>query len=119
MTAHWGAANGAIAGLLGCGALLTTLGTMITVRGLFTLASQAKLVEISTSTGPTTWDWIGFEQFLPCRSASGLADRGGLVSVMFRQTRSWHILAVGATARPRVTAASAASCGVPWPMLAG
>jgi len=30
MTAHWGAANGAIAGLLGCGALLTTLGTMIT-----------------------------------------------------------------------------------------
>ena len=43
-----GAVNGALAGLLGCGALLTTLGTMITVRGLFTLASQAQLVQISS-----------------------------------------------------------------------
>src|SRR5690606_22940024 len=35
-----GAVNGLLAGLIGCGALLTTLGTMITVRGLYTLASQ-------------------------------------------------------------------------------
>ena len=46
-----GVVNGTIAGLLGCGALLTTLGTMITTRGLYTLASQAQLVEISSS-GP-------------------------------------------------------------------
>jgi ribose transport system permease protein len=44
-----GVVNGALAGLMGCGALLTTLGTMITVRGLFTLASQARLVAIASS----------------------------------------------------------------------
>ncbi len=44
-----GTVNGTIAGLLGCGALLTTLGTMITTRGLYTLASQAQLVEISSA----------------------------------------------------------------------
>lgn len=44
-----GVAKGALAGLIGCGALLTTLGTMITVRGIFTLASQSQLVEIASS----------------------------------------------------------------------
>ncbi len=93
-----GAANGAIAGLLGCGALLTTLGTMITVRGLFTLASQAKLVEISTSSrADDLWDWIGFEQFLSLPIGFwALLIAAVLVFVMFRQTRfGWHILAVG------------------------
>ena len=93
-----GAANGAIAGLLGCGALLTTLGTMVTVRGLFTLASQAKLVEISTSSrADDLWDWIGFEQFLSLPIGFwALLIAAVLVFVMFRQTRfGWHILAVG------------------------
>ena len=56
--------NGTLAGLIGCGALLTTLATMITVRGIYTLASQARLVAISTSTrSDDVWDWIGFEPF--------------------------------------------------------
>ena len=58
-----GVVNGALAGLIGCGALLTTLGTMITVRGLYTLASQARLVAIASSTrSDDLWDWIGFEK---------------------------------------------------------
>jgi ribose transport system permease protein len=93
-----GSANGVIAGLIGCGALLTTLGTMITARGLFTLASQARLVEISTSMRvDDTWDWIGFEKFLsmPIGFWAWLLA-GILVFVMFRQSRlGWHILAVG------------------------
>jgi ribose transport system permease protein len=93
-----GSANGVIAGLIGCGALLTTLGTMITTRGLFTLASQARLVEISTSMrADDTWDWVGFEKFLsmPIGFWAWLIV-GVLVFVMFRQSRlGWHILAVG------------------------
>ena len=54
-----GAVNGVLAGLIGCGALLATLGTMITVRGLYTLASQAWLVAISTSArSDELWDWV-------------------------------------------------------------
>lgn len=93
-----GTANGVIAGLLGCGALLTTLGTMITVRGLFTLASQAQLVEISTSSRvDDLWDWIGFEKFLTLPVGFwALLAVSALVFVMFRQLRfGWHILAVG------------------------
>ena len=93
-----GAANGVIAGLLGCGALLTTLGTMITVRGLYTLASQARLVEISTSARiDDLWDWIGFQKFLTMPVGFwALIIVAALVFVMFRQTRfGWHILAVG------------------------
>ena len=93
-----GSVNGVIAGLIGCGALLTTLGTMITTRGLFTLASQARLVEISTSMrADDTWDWVGFEKFLsmPIGFWAWLIV-GVLVFVMFRQSRlGWHILAVG------------------------
>jgi ribose transport system permease protein len=93
-----GSANGVMAGLIGCGALLTTLGTMIATRGLFTLASQARLVEISTSMRvDDTWDWIGFEKFLsmPIGFWAWLLV-GILVFVMFRQSRlGWHILAVG------------------------
>lgn len=93
-----GATNGVIAGVLGCGALLTTLGTMITVRGLYTLASQAQLVEISTSSRmDDVWDWIGFEKLLTLPIGFwALLIVAALVFIMFRQTRfGWHILAVG------------------------
>ena len=93
-----GAVNGALAGLLGCGALLTTLGMMITVRGLFTLASQAQLVQISISArSDDLWDWIGAEK--PLGMPVGfwvLAIVAALIFFMFRQSRfGWHILAVG------------------------
>ncbi len=93
-----GIANGVIAGLLGCGALLTTLGTAITARGLYTLASQAELVAISTSArGDDLWDWIGFEKVLTLPVGFlALIILAALVFVLFRQTRfGWHILAVG------------------------
>ncbi len=65
-----GVVNGALAGLIGCGALLTTLGTMITVRGIFTLASQGQLVAISTSARTDdVWDWIGSDRFLTIPSS--------------------------------------------------
>ena len=97
-----GAVNGAIAGLMGCGALLTTLGTMITVRGLYTLASQARLVAISTSgRSDDLWDWIGFEK--PFGMPVGFWSLAGvalLTFFMFRQSRfGWHILAVGGNRR--------------------
>ena len=93
-----GAVNGALAGLLGCGALLTTIGMMITVRGLFTLASQAQLVQISISArSDDLWDWIGAEK--PLGMPVGfwvLAVVAVLIFFMFRQSRfGWHILAVG------------------------
>jgi ribose transport system permease protein len=93
-----GVVNGALAGLMGCGALLTTLGTMITVRGLFTLASQARLVAIaSSSRSNDLWDWIGFEK--PFGMPVGflvLVAVALLIFFMFRQSRfGWHILAVG------------------------
>lgn len=93
-----GGVNGVLAGLIGCGALLATLGTMITTRGLFTLASQAQLVEISTSARmDDLWDWIGFEKFLTMPIAFWIwLVVAILVFVMFRQTRlGWHVLAVG------------------------
>jgi ribose transport system permease protein len=93
-----GVANGVIAGLLGCGALLTTLGTAITVRGVYTLASQAELVQISTSARTDDlWDWIGFEKVLAMPVGFwGLVIVAVLAFVMFRQTRfGWHVLAVG------------------------
>ncbi|MEP9399020.1 SMP-30/gluconolactonase/LRE family protein [Mesorhizobium sp. KR2-14] len=93
-----GTVNGVIAGLLGCGALLTTLGTMITVRGLYTLASQAQLVEISTSARvDDLWDWIGFEKVLTLPIGFWtLLVIAAFVLIMFRQTRfGWHVLAVG------------------------
>lgn len=93
-----GTVNGTIAGLLGCGALLTTLGTMITTRGLYTLASQAHLVEISSSARiEDVWDFIGFEKVLTLPVGFWvLALVAILFFVMFRQTRfGWHILAVG------------------------
>jgi ribose transport system permease protein len=93
-----GTANGIIAGFIGCGALLTTLGTAITLRGLYTLASQAKLVEISTSARiDEIWDWIGFDKFLTMPIGFwALLAVAILVFVMFRQTRfGWHVLAVG------------------------
>ena len=93
-----GSVNGFIAGVLGCGALLTTLGTMITTRGLYTLASQAQLVEISSSARiDDLWDWIGFEKVLTLPVGFWvLAIVAALVFVMFRQTRfGWHVLAVG------------------------
>ena len=93
-----GAVNGTLAGLIGCGALLTTLGTMITVRGLYTLASQARLVAIaSSSRSDDLWDWIGFEK--PLGMPVGflaLVAVALLIFFMFRQSRfGWHILAVG------------------------
>lgn len=93
-----GAVNGVLAGMLGCGALLTTLGTMITVRGLFTLASQAQLVEISSSSRiDDLWDWIGFEKVLTFPVGFWvLLAVAAAVFVMFRQSRfGWHVLAVG------------------------
>lgn len=93
-----GTANGVIAGLLGCGALLTTLGTMITTRGLYTLASQARLVEISSSARiDDTWDFIGFEKVLTLPvSFWVLALVAASIFVVFRQSRfGWHVLAAG------------------------
>lgn len=93
-----GTANGTIAGLVGCGAVLTTLGTMITVRGLFTLASQAQLVEIASSARTDDmWDWIGFDTVLNLPVGfCALIIVALLVFFMFRQTRfGWHVLAVG------------------------
>ncbi|HEY1721623.1 MAG TPA: SMP-30/gluconolactonase/LRE family protein [Magnetospirillaceae bacterium] len=93
-----GAINGILAGLVGCGALLTTLATMITVRGLYTLASQARLVEISTSTrSDDLWDWIGFDKLLGMPIGFWvLAIVAVLVFLMFRQSRfGWHVLAAG------------------------
>jgi ribose transport system permease protein len=93
-----GVVNGTIAGLLGCGALLTTLGTMITTRGLYTLASQAQLVEISSSARiDDLWDWIGFDKVLTFPVGFWvLVIVAALFFVMFRQTRfGWHVLAVG------------------------
>jgi ribose transport system permease protein len=93
-----GAVNGLLAGLMGCGALLTTLGTLITVRGLFTLASQARLVAIANSSrSDALWDWIGFEK--PLGTPVGfmvLVVVALLIFFMFRQSSfGWHILAVG------------------------
>ncbi|PWV97788.1 ribose transport system permease protein [Hoeflea marina] len=93
-----GAVNGILAGLIGCGALLTTLGTMITIRGIFTLASQASIVDISTSARiDDLWDWVGFEKFLTMPIGFWvLLAVAALVFVMFRQSRyGWHVLAVG------------------------
>lgn len=93
-----GVANGALAGLLGCGALLTTLGTMITVRGIFTLGSQSQLVEIASSARmDDAWDWVGFEKVLTLPVGFWvLALLAVATFVMFRQSRfGWHVLAVG------------------------
>jgi len=93
-----GMVNGVVAGLLGCGALLTTLATMITTRGLYTLASQAQLVEISSSARlDDLWDWIGFEKVLTLPVGFwALVIVAVSVFVTFRQTRfGWHVLAVG------------------------
>jgi ribose transport system permease protein len=71
---------------------------MITVRGLFTLASQARLVAIaSSSRSDNLWDWVGFER--PFGMPVGfivLVVVALLIFFMFRQSRfGWHILAVG------------------------
>jgi len=108
-----GAANGVLAGLIGCGALLTTLGTMITVRGVFTLFSQSYLVEISTSARiDDLWDWIGFEKFLTMPIGFWvLLGVAILIFVMFRQSRfGWHVLAVGGNRK----AARHGGIGVKW-----
>jgi ribose transport system permease protein len=96
--ALFGAVNGLLAGLIGCGALLTTLGTMITVRGLYTLASQAKLVEVSSSArADNLWDWVGFEKVLTMPVGFWVLVIVAIgVFIMFRQLRfGWHVLAVG------------------------
>lgn len=93
-----GATNGILAGLIGCGALLTTLGTMITVRGIFTLSSQSQMVDISTSARiDDLWDWIGFEKFLTMPIGFWVLLAVAIVIfVMFRQSAfGWHVLAVG------------------------
>ncbi|MDZ7600213.1 MAG: SMP-30/gluconolactonase/LRE family protein [Hoeflea sp.] len=93
-----GATNGLLAGLIGCGALLTTLATMITVRGLFTLSSQAQMVEISTSARiDDLWDWIGFEKILTMPIGFWVLLAVAIaIFVMFRQSAfGWHVLAVG------------------------
>ena len=93
-----GLVNGVLTGVLGCGALLATLGTMITVRGIFVILSQAWLVEIAS--GPRTddiWDFIGYESWLGIPVGFWvLIVVAAAISVMFRNTRfGWHILAVG------------------------
>lgn len=93
-----GVVNGALAGLAGCGALLTTLGTMITIRGIYTLASQGQLVAISTSARTDdVWDWIGSDRLLtvPISFWAFMIAAAGVL-VMFRQSRfGWHVLAAG------------------------
>jgi len=93
-----GLINGFLTGILGCGALLATLGTMITFRALFVIGSQASLVEISTSIrGDEFWDLFGFDDFLGVPvSFWVLAAVSVSLYLMFRHSRfGWHILAVG------------------------
>lgn len=93
-----GFVNGFLTGILGCGALLTTLGTMITVRGIFVIASQAYLVEISSSGRfDETWEYVGFENFMGVPvSFWTLVLVTIAVYLMFKYSRfGWHILAVG------------------------
>ncbi len=90
--------NGFLTGVLGCGALLTTLGTMITVRGIFVIVSQAYMVEIASSSRfSEAWDYIGYESFMGIPVGFwGLIVVACAIYVMFRNTRfGWHILAVG------------------------
>ena len=93
-----GVLNGTLAGLLGCGALLTTLGTMITVRGLYTVGSQSQLVAISSSARmDDTWDYIGFDRIGGLTVGFWIfAAVAVAVFFMYRQSRfGWHLLAVG------------------------
>ncbi|MAL77769.1 MAG: ABC transporter permease [Sneathiella sp.] len=93
-----GLVNGFLTGVLGCGALLATLGTMITVRGIFVIASQEYLVEISSSARfDETWEYIGYESFMGVPvSFLVLAVVAVAIFLMFKYTRfGWHILAVG------------------------
>ncbi len=90
--------NGVLTGVLGCGALLATLGTMITVRGIFVILSQAWLVEISSAPRiDDAWDYIGFESWLGIPVGFWvLIVVAAAIWVTFRSTRfGWHILAVG------------------------
>ena len=93
-----GFVNGFLTGVMGCGALLTTLGTMIAFRGLFVIGSQASLVDISGSSRvDEAWDYLGFEDFLgiPVNFLI-LAAITVAVFFMFKYTRfGWHVLAVG------------------------
>jgi len=93
-----GAVNGILCGLLGCGALLSTLATMIVMRGIFVIASQAVLVEISTGArSDPIWDYVGFDDFAGLPVSFWLAMAlAVVVYLMFRHTRfGWHVLAVG------------------------
>ncbi len=93
-----GALNGFLCGVLGCGALLSTLATMIVMRGVFVIGSQATLVKISTSTrSDPLWDYIGFDDLADLPVSFLLAiSLAVLVYLMFRHTRfGWHVLAVG------------------------
>src|SRR5271166_3840186 len=71
---------------------------MITVRGIYTLASQGQLVAISTSARTDdVWDWIGSDRFLtmPISFWVFMIAAAGVL-VMFRQSRfGWHVLAAG------------------------
>lgn len=93
-----GIVNGFLTGILGCGALLTTLGSMVAIRGLFVISSQAYLVDISTSSrADVLWDFLGFEDFLGIPvSFWVMAIITVLLFIMFRHSRfGWHILAIG------------------------
>lgn len=93
-----GFVNGFLTGVMGCGALLTTLGTMIAVRGLFVIGSQASLVDISGSMRvDATWDYLGFEDFIGTPvSFLILVAIAVAIYFMFKYTRfGWHIIAVG------------------------
>ena len=93
-----GAVNGFLCGILGCGALLSTLATMIVLRGIFVIGSQATLVKISMSARVDAfWDYIGFDDLAGVPVSFWLAMALALaVYLMFRHTRfGWHVLAVG------------------------
>lgn len=93
-----GAVNGVLCGLLGCGALLSTLATMIVLRGIFVIASQAALVDISMSArSDPFWDYLGFDDLAGLPVSFWLTVALALcVYLMFRHTRfGWHVLAVG------------------------
>lgn len=93
-----GALNGLLCGILGCGALLSTLATMIVLRGVFVIASQATLVPISTSfRADDLWDFLGFDAFAGLPVSFWIAIIFALaIYLMFRHARfGWHVLAVG------------------------
>ena len=94
-----GVINGALAGLAGCGALLTTLGTMITVRGnlhaRFARPTRGDFHERPDRRGLGNGSGSDRLLAMPVNFWVYLIAAAGVL-VMFRQSAiGWHVLAAG------------------------